>query len=402
MISCQEATKVASFNIYEKEWRIMKIMHLSDLHIGIRLHNYDMGEDQQYIFEQMIECARAEQPDAVVIAGDIYDRSVPSAEAVEMFDHFITRLSEVNREICIMAISGNHDSAVRLDCFRNILKRERIYIAGSPPKDENEFMERVTLSDEFGRVNFYLLPFVKPAFVREIVGEQAVSHDEAVHLLIGRENVDERERNVIVSHQFYVKDRAHADEVERAETEVYTVGNIDSVTCDCLAAFDYAALGHLHKPMRVERDAIRYCGTPMPYSLSEEGQEKGIVFVEIGEKGTAPRTRTIPLKPLRSVRRERGTLEEVLAVPSDDYVWVSLTEKADLDASDMQIKLREAFPHLLGVQNEHAAVLPPEDIRCVKLHEASAYDLFLQFCPDLDEEDKNILRDVIHTVRGVI
>lgn len=380
----------------------MKIMHLSDLHIGIRLHNYDMGEDQRYILDQVIECARAEQPDAVVIAGDLYDRSVPSAEAVEMFDYFITRLSEVNRKICVMAVSGNHDSAVRLDCFRHILKKERIYIAGSPPTNENERMERVTLSDEFGDVNFYLLPFVKPAFVRGIVGEQSVSHDEAVRLLIGREDIDERERNIIVSHQFYVKDRADADEVERAETEVYTVGNIDSVACDCLAAFDYAALGHLHKPMCVDGETVRYCGTPMPYSLSEEGQEKGIVFVELGQKGSTPQIRTIPLKPLRRVRKVRGTLEEVLALPGDDYVWVSLTQKADLDAGDMQIRLREAFPHLLGVQNEHAAVLPPEDIQWMKLHETSAYDLFVQFCPDLDEEDKDIIRDVIDTVRGVI
>lgn len=380
----------------------MKIMHLSDLHIGIRLHNYDLREDQKYIFRQIIDCAGKEQPDVVVIAGDIYDKSVPSAEAVEIFDAFITEMSRVRRNMPVLVISGNHDSAQRIDCFRNILKEENIYMVGIPPQKQGEYIEQVTIHDESGPVHFYLLPFVKPASVRGIVGEDATSYDEALHLLLEREEINSRDRNVLVSHQFYVKDRGRADEVERAETEVYTVGNIDSVASDCLSPFDYVALGHIHKPMAVDGETVCYCGTPMAYSLSEEGQEKGVLIVTLGEKGTKPDIHRIPLEPLRRIRKEQGTLEQVLASPSEDYVWVSLTEKTDLDISDMQMRLREAFPHLLGVRNENALVPSQEDIQWEQLQEATSYDLFLQFCPGLEEEDREIIKDVIHSVKGVV
>lgn len=379
----------------------MKIMHLSDLHIGIRLHDYDLKEDQRFIFGQILDCAKTEQPDVVVIAGDIYDKSVPSAEAVELFDDFITGLCEARKDMPVLIISGNHDSAQRIDCFRNILKREQIYMVGVPPVKKGEHIEQVTFQDEFGPVHFYLLPFVKPAFVRAIVGENVTSYDEAVHLLLAQEKINQQERNVLVSHQFYVKDRELAADVERAETEVYTVGNIDSITSDCLSPFDYAALGHIHKPMKVERETIRYCGTPMAYSLSEEGQVKGVLMVDMEEKGKEPEIRKIPLEPLRKVRKEKGTLEEVLGSPSEDYVWVSLTERTDLDISDMQMRLREAFPYLLGVKMENALAMAEEDIHWEKLQEATSFDLFLQFCPDLEQEDQDILKDVIHTVKGV-
>lgn len=380
----------------------MKIIHLSDLHIGIRLHNYDLKEEQRHVFRQIIEYARKEQPDAVVIAGDIYDKSVPSAEAVDLFDEFITDLRSVRVDMPVMVISGNHDSAQRIDCFRNILKDENIYMVGIPPEKKGEHIECVTLCDEFGPVHFYLLPFVKPAFVRNIVGENVTSYDEAVHLLLEQEEINQQERNVLVSHQFFVKDKESAGEIERAETEVYTVGNIDSITTDCLEPFDYVALGHIHKPMKAGRETIRYCGTPMAYSLSEEGQQKGILMVTLGEKEKEPEIQTIPLNPLRKIRTERGSLEEVLAVPSDDYVWVSLTDKTDMDISDMQIRLWEAFPHLLGVRNENTIDLAVEDLQWEQLQREDAFDLFMKFCKDLDEEEQEIIKDVIHTVKGVM
>lgn len=380
----------------------MKLMHLSDLHIGIRLHNYDLTEDQKYIFRQIIDCARTELPDVTVIAGDIYDKSVPSADAVELFDTFITELHQIKKDMPIMIISGNHDSAQRIDCFRNILRHEQVYMVGLPPETKEEYIEQVTLRDEFGPVHFYLLPFVKPSLVRGILGGNVTSYDETLHLLLEREKINRQERNVLVSHQFYVNDRACADQVERAETEVYTVGNIDSVTSDCLSPFDYAALGHIHKPMKVNKENIRYCGTPMAYSLSEEGQEKGIILVTLDGKGTEPNIHKIPLKPLRKICRKKGTLEEVLSAPSQDYVWVSLTEKTDLDISDMQMRLRDAFPFLLGVRNENAAVLEQEEIQWQHLKEETAFDLFLRFCPDVDEQEQELLKNVIDTVKGVV
>ena len=380
----------------------MKFMHLSDLHIGIRLYHFDLIEDQRFVLRQIIQCAETEQPDAVVIAGDIFDKSVPSSEAVKLFDEFMTELANVEPDMTIMIISGNHDSARRLDCFRHILKKEQIYMVGLPPEHEGECIERVTLSDEFGEVHFYLLPFVRPAAVRGVVGEQVNSYDEAIHLLLAREDINESERNVLVSHQFYVRDKKRAHEVERAETEVYTIGNIDATDSDCMAPFDYVALGHLHKPMKVERDTVRYCGTPMPYSLSEEGQEKGILIVTLGEKGTEPNIQKVSLVPRRNVRNIYGTLEEVLSHPSEDYMWVTLTEKPKLDISDVQVRLRTAFPFLLGMSYNTDPVITREHIPWMQLNEVTPFDLFMQFCPELEEEDQDLLKDVIHTVKGVI
>ncbi len=378
----------------------MKIMHLSDLHMGIRLYQYDLREEQRHIFQQIVECAKEEKPDVVVIAGDIYDKSVPSAEAVKLFDEFITGLRNANAQMPIMVISGNHDSAQRIDCFREILKEKNIYMVGLPPQKEEDHIQKVTQEDDFGLVNFYLLPFVKPAYVREIVGEEVTSYEEALDVLLKREDYDLQQRNVLVSHQFFVKEKTEADQVERAENEVYTVGNIDSITTGCLEPFDYVALGHIHKPMKVGKDSIRYCGTPMAYSLSEEGQEKGILMVTLEEKSTAPKIETIPLEPLRQVRRVKGTLEEVLKEPSDDYIWVSLTDNLDLDVSDMQIRLWEAFPHLLGVYNENTIATAEQDVEWEQLKEAVPFDLIMQFCPDLEEGEQEIIKDVINTVKG--
>lgn len=380
----------------------MKFLHLSDLHIGIRLYHYDLREDQRHIFGQILEYVRQEQPDAVVIAGDIYDKAVPSAEAVELFDEFITQLCSAGPGMAVMMISGNHDSAQRIDCLRTILSQEKVYMVGLPPRKEEEFIQKVTLEDSFGPVHFYLLPFVKPSFVREITGEERVSYDEAVHRLLEREEIEPGERNVLVSHQFYVKNRDQADQVERAETEILTVGNIDSVASDCLEPFDYAALGHIHKPMKAGGENFRYCGTPMAYSLSEEGQEKAALLVNLGEKGTPPEITPLSLKPLRRVRRIRGTFSQVCQMSSQDYVWISLTEKADLDVNEMQVRLRNAFPYLLGVRNENAVKLAEEDLSWEQVPDASAFELFQQFCPDLDEEERELIQEIIHSVKGVL
>ena len=228
----------------------MKFFHLSDLHIGLKLINRDLTEDQVYILNQITEMAAREKPDAVVIAGDLYDRAVPSAEAVELFDHFVSGLTEAVPEAQIMMISGNHDSAPRIDVFRKVLRHQRIHMIGIPPQKPDERIEQVTLRDAFGPVHFYLLPFVKPSMVRQITGTRedgtGLSYDEALHRLIGREELNRSERNVLVSHQFYIQTGADPEQVERADSETRTVGNIDAVQADVLEPFDYAALGHIH------------------------------------------------------------------------------------------------------------------------------------------------------------
>ena len=384
----------------------MKFFHLSDLHIGLKLMNRDLREEQMDILRQVTDLAREEQPDAVVIAGDIYDKAVPAAEAVEVFDSFITELKRAVPEAEMMLISGNHDSGLRLNCFREILDEQKVQMIGLPPRREEEYIEKVTLQDEFGPVNFYLLPFVKPSMVKQIVGVDEngnnLSYDATLHKLIAREEVNTAERNVLVSHQFYLPVGENAESVERMDSEIRTVGNIDAVASDVLEAFDYAALGHIHKPMKVGSELYRYCGTPLACSVSEAGQQKGVIMVEIGEKDSKASVKitVLPLKPLREVRIIKGSLEEVLVQACEDFVTVILTDRVDLDIMDMQDRIRMAFPYLLEIRRE---VLRKADYseQLMAEKEQDPFELCCSFLKDLDDEEKTILRDVIHTVQGV-
>ncbi len=384
----------------------MKFFHLSDLHIGLKLMNRDLREEQMDILRQVTDLAREEQPDAVVIAGDIYDKAVPAAEAVEVFDSFITELRRAVPEAEMMLISGNHDSGLRLNCFREILDEQKVHMIGLPPRREEEYIEKVTIQDAFGPVNFYLLPFVKPSMVKQIVGVDEngnnLSYDATLHKLIAREAVNTAERNVLVSHQFYLPMGGDAEKVERMDSEIRTVGNIDAVAADMLEVFDYAALGHIHKPMKVGSELYRYCGTPLACSVSEAGQQKGVIMVEIGEKDskTSAKITVLPLKPLREVRIIKGSLEEVLAQACEDFVTVILTDKVDLDIIDMQDRIRMAFPYLLEIRRE---VFRKADYseQLMAEKEQDPFELCCSFLKDLDDEEKTILRDVIHTVQGV-
>lgn len=384
----------------------MKFFHLSDLHIGLKLMNRDLREEQMDILRQVTDLAREEQPDAVVIAGDIYDKAVPAAEAVEVFDSFITELKRAVPEAEMMLISGNHDSGLRLNCFREILDEQKVHMIGLPPRREEEYIEKVTLQDAFGPVNFYLLPFVKPSMVKQIVGVDEngnnLSYDATLHKLIAREEVNTAERNVLVSHQFYLPVGENAESVERMDSEIRTVGNIDAVASDVLEAFDYAALGHIHKPMKVGSELYRYCGTPLACSVSEAGQQKGVIMVEIGEKDSKASVKitVLPLKPLREVRIIKGSLEEVLVQACEDFVTVILTDRVDLDIMDMQDRIRMAFPYLLEIRRE---VLRKADYseQLMAEKEQDPFELCCSFLKDLDDEEKTILRDVIHTVQGV-
>ena len=382
----------------------MKFFHLSDLHIGLKLFNRDLREDQEYILRQITDLAVREQPQAVVIAGDIYDKAVPSAEAVEVFDRFIAGLNAVLPDAAVMMIAGNHDSGPRINCFRSVLSRQNVYMIGQPPRAEGEQIEKVTLEDECGPVNFYLLPFVRPSMVKQLTGVDEngnnLSYDETLRRLIGREEIDLSQRNVIVSHQFYLPAGTHAEDVERMDSEIRTVGNIDQVSAEILEQFDYAALGHIHKPMKAGSEFIRYCGTPLACSVSEAGQRKGIVMVELGEKGDR-RTTVLPLEPLRQVRVIRGELEEVLGQASGDYATVILTDKADLDVLDMQDRIRSAFPNLLEIRRETMRRADYGRTYAVQ-EELDPFELCCAFLNEPDDEEKALLRDVINTVQEVM
>lgn len=381
----------------------MKFFHLSDLHIGFKLWNQDLSEDQSYIFDQVIRAAGKEKPDAVVIAGDIYDKAVPSAESVEMFDRFISSLTEASPDTEIMMISGNHDSPSRLNVYRSVLERQKIHMIGTPPRLPGEKIERVTLQDQYGEVDFYLLPFVKPSMVKVLVGTDEngnnLSYSDTVHRLIEREQIDGSRRNVLVSHQFYIPPGGDSSDVERMDSEVVTVGNIDSVQGDILQQFDYGALGHIHKPMKVGGECFRYCGTPLACSVSEAGQGKGILMVEMGEKGNVG-IFVIPLVPLRQVKVVKGSLEEVLAQACDDYVTVILTDQIDLDVIDTSDRIRHSFPHLLEIRREILRKAEYEQAYRMEA-ETSPFELCCSFLGDLDNREQEILRDVINTVQEV-
>lgn len=380
----------------------MKFFHLSDLHIGLKLYNRDLGEDQAYILRQIIRLAAEERPDALVIAGDIYDRAVPPAEAVELFDRFITELTDTLPKLSVMLIAGNHDSGPRVGCLNAILSRQNVHMIGQPPRTKEEYMEKVVLRDQYGPVNFYLLPFVRPSMARRAVGdeeERALSYEETLRRLIARETLDPAQRNVIVSHQFYLPSGSRPEDIERMDSEIPTVGNIDAVPADILEPFDYGALGHIHKPMKAGGEFCRYCGTPLACSVSEAGQEKSIVQVELGEKGDR-KVRLLPLKPLRQVKIIRGEFSQVLGQACEDYVTVILTDREDLDVLDMQDKLRSAFPYLLEIRREGIRRADYTNRRAAA-KEPDPFELCCSFLGDTDEEEREILRDVINSLQEV-
>ena len=385
----------------------MKFFHLSDLHLGLKLHGCDLAEDQTYVLNQIVKAAEERRPDAVVIAGDIYDRSMPSGEAMRLFDWFLTELRRRSPKTAILVISGNHDNALRINTYRELLETSGIHLIGLPPETLEDRMARVTLTDEYGDVDFLLLPFVRPSMLRQTLDIEegdSLSYEEAIKRLLERENLDHERRNVLVSHQFYVPDRSSAVDVERAETETRMVGNIDAVSASLLEAFDYAALGHIHKPMRMGRETVRYSGTPMPYSFSEAGQEKSITEVTLGEKGSL-QLATIPLQPLHGIRIIKGTPEEVLQEgskeSSEDYISVQLTERSPEGAYDLREKLQAAFPNLLEIKFAWKRDRALRDSAAGGKggeQELSPYDLCMEFLGECTEDEEELLREVLNEV----
>lgn len=380
----------------------MRFFHLSDLHLGIKLYEHDLLKDQKAVLDEIVALTRQYQPDAVVFAGDIYDRSVPPVEAVALFDDFMTQLRAALPNGEIMLISGNHDSAQRLDVFRSELSDRGIHMIGNPPMQKGETIERVTLTDDFGAVNFYLLPFVRPGMVRNVVDTKEngdnLSYPEAFSRLLALSPLNPDERNVLVSHQFFLPDGGDAANIERAENEVKQVGNVDAIPASLIADFDYGALGHIHKPMKVGSETLRYCGTPMPYSLSEENQQKGILMVEMGAKGDV-QTTVLPLHPVHQVRKLRATREALLSGASEDFVSICVIGAKAEDMAGLRELLRERYPNLLELRRERE-----ETVELAALQERtealSPYELCLQFAGErLSDAEKALLTEVMNAMK---
>lgn len=347
----------------------MKLFHLSDLHIGKLLCGYSLRENQERVLSRIVTYAQEEHPDAILICGDIYDKSAPSGEAYVMFDRFLEALSEIRPRIPVLIIAGNHDSPERLSYASAFLEKHSIYLSVFPPVREDEYLKKIELTDEYGPVDFYLLPFLKPGYLRPLLPEgSAFSYEEAVRFLLSREKIDSGRRNVILSHQFYMAGQSEPETCD-SEVAVAMAGGLDRIDISVLDAFDYAALGHLHGSQKVGRLSARYCGTPYKYSVSEEHHHKAVTVVELGKKGEEPQLRFLPLSGLQDVRRLRGTLEEVLeaaesAAPSPsagqpsvsgvchDFVSVTITDEQE--PYRIRERLEERYDHLLELRVDNA------------------------------------------------
>ena len=386
----------------------MKFFHLSDLHIGKQLHRYNLKEDQQVILKEVITYAKELRPDAIVIAGDIYDKSVPSAEAVNVFDDFLTDLSEITPEIPILIISGNHDSPDRLKYASEILKRHHIYLAGNVPERPEEHIEKVTLHDAYGEVDFYLLPFMKPAYVRNIfVDETPETYSDAVREIIKREKIDYKDkRNVLVSHQFYVGEKAESPET--CDSEVFSVGGIDNVDIGSVKEFDYVALGHLHGAQCIGKPEIRYCGTLLKYSVSESTQNKSLTVVTLKAKGEKPEIENYPLHPLRDVRKKKGTLDEIIKeaqeTEKDDYISITLTD--EIDPYKPKEQLERIFSHILEIRVDNQRTRTKLKEMDEELVMKDPFTSFAEFYKEMqgremNGEEETIMKEIFDKAKGV-
>ena len=374
----------------------MKFLHISDLHLGRRLREADLEEDQKFLLNEIFHIAVEKKVDAVLVAGDVYDRSVPTVGAVRMFDDFLTRLSEAR--IPVYVISGNHDSAERLGFGDRLLDSRGVHLACV----FNGELVRYEAQDAFGTVYIWAMPFLKPAFVRRFFPqENPESYTDAVAAVLRRAKPDFSARNVLIAHQFVTA--AGADTL-RCESETLSLGTLDNVDASVFDGFDYVALGHVHGAQRVGRDTVRYCGAPFKYSVDEARGEKGVLLVELGEKGCV-NVEKIPLSFLRDVRRVKGTLEQLLAhaQPSEDYMHVVLTDETPL--IDAAARVRAVYPNLVKLefsarrgQDSGAPARAEEMLRKTPL------ELFGDFYrqvhgTDLSEEETAVMEQVFEEVR---
>lgn len=322
----------------------MKLFHLSDLHLGKRVNEFSMIEDQKYILKEILTRVNEEKPDGILIAGDVYDRSVPTEDAMKLWDEFLISLAE--KKVPVFAISGNHDSAIRFSDHGPLVDVTGIHL--SPVYDGNA--KHFTLTDEFGEVNFYLLPFIKPATVRNVFPDEEISdYTDACRVAIEHMEVDENKRNVILAHQFVTG-------AVRCESEEVVVGGLDNVDASVFDAFDYVALGHIHGKQKIGREEVRYCGTPLKYSFSEKDHEKSITVVELLKKGEV-KISEIPLVPRRDLREIKGSYADLTLkenyenTNTEDYIHAVLTDENDV--IDAIGKLRVIYPNLMKLSYDN-------------------------------------------------
>lgn len=366
----------------------MKFIHISDLHIGKRLNEYSLIEEQKHILNEIIEVIKSEAPECVFIAGDVYDKSVPSAEAVKLLDAFLCKLASCDTKSFI--ISGNHDSAERIAYGTEAFKKQGIYIS---PVFDGE-VSKFELSDEYGRVNVYLLPFIKPVHVKKYFPEAEIeTYTDAVDVVIKSIDINEKERNVIIAHQYVAGG-------ERCDSEEEIIGGLDVVEGYVFDLFDYVALGHLHRNQKVGREAMRYSGTPLKYSASETNNKKCVIVGELKEKGVLT-IREMPLVPMRDYVDIKGKLEDILKSENKkDFVRVTLTDEKTL--VDAYGKLKNNYPYMteLLFEQKKREVEGKANVAIDKSREEQFSDFYEYINgKELTKEQKAIICEIMDEVR---
>lgn len=344
----------------------MKFMHIADLHLGKMLSDVSFVDDQRFILMQMLDIASAQHVDAVLIAGDIYQKSSPPAEAMALFDWFLTSLTEKGLKVFI--ISGNHDSAQRVSYFSSLVRSSGVFVS----ENFDGHLQRITLADEFGELDIHLLPFLKPIYVRRwLPAEKISTYQDAVCAVLRNSDIDNSRRNILLCHQFITGS-------ETSDSEEKAVGGLDNIDAAVFDAFDYVALGHIHKPQPMTRASLRYSGSPLKYSFSESNHKKSVVILEMNEKGSLDIT-TVPLQPKRDMRLIEGMLGDIMQAPySEDYVWVTVND--ELVPPDAKLMLSTVFPNMLKFSISNSRTKYDSDVTAAdSLEDKSVLELFSDF-----------------------
>ena len=373
----------------------MRLIHLSDLHLGKRVNEFSMIEDQEYILKEILTIIKNEKPDGVIIAGDVYDKSIPSEDAMRLWDEFLISLAQ--KKVPVFAISGNHDSAIRFADHGVLVDSTGIHL--SPVYDGT--VKKYTMEDGNGPVNIYLLPFIKPAVVRSIFHDEEIKdYTDACRVAIKNMEVNTNERNVLVAHQFVTG-------AERCESEDIVVGGLDNVDASVFDVFDYVALGHLHGKQKIGRETIRYCGTPLKYSFSEKDHKKSVTIVEMGKKGDVSISE-VPLVPKHDLREIRGTYEELTlkenyeGTATDDYIHAVLTDEEDVP--DVVGKLRVIYPNLMKLSYDNKRTAFQQEIDGAEdVEKKTPLELFSELYEkqnnqEMSDEQKNFVQELIESI----
>lgn len=382
----------------------MKFIHLSDLHIGKTILEQSLIEDQEYMLNQIIEIIKNEKVDAVLIAGDVYDRSVPSSEAVNLLDEFLNNLIK-KIKVKVFIISGNHDSKERLNFGSRIFENDGLYIQTS----YDGFIRNVPLEDEFGKLNIYMMPFVKSADVKKYFEQEISGYDDAFRKIMAKEEVNQEERNIILTHQFITSGNS---EPEKCESETLVLGGTENVDVSNFDKFDYVAIGHIHGPQRIGRDTARYSGTMLKYSFSEVNHKKSVVIIDFKEKENLE-YKLVPLKPLRDMRVIEGPIEELLKEENyketnlEDFIRAIITNEEPVYDAIGQI--RRVYPNTLrlDIKNSKSAQNLESDFTKIdnikQKDELELFDEFFEFQNNLklNDNQKEIMRKIIDEVKGV-